>query len=32
MSGRKVEMTAFRYSNAPEMGLHRPLQHDLRAV
>jgi hypothetical protein len=32
MSGEEVEMTAFRPSNAPEMGLRGQLQRDLRAV
>ena len=32
MSSGKVEMTAFRHSNEAEMGLHRPLQRNLRAV
>lgn len=32
MSSGKVEMTTFRHSNEPEMGLHRPLQRNLRAV
>jgi hypothetical protein len=32
MSGEEAEMTAFRHSNAPEIGLTRSLLRELRAV
>jgi len=32
MSGEEAEMTAFRYSNAPEIGLTKPLRRELQAV
>jgi hypothetical protein len=32
MGGEKAEMTAFQHSNAPEIGLTKPLRRELQAV